>query len=80
MTDRPPTLFISYSGKDRAILDELLSAVRPTLRNISTLVPWVDKDNQPGDHWQAEIEQALARAKAALLLIANHFTQAGALG
>ena len=67
-----PSLFLSYSRKDDACLQELLAVLRPALRDFE-LMPFVDQDIVAGQHWRQEIEQALAQAGAAVLLISNHF-------
>jgi hypothetical protein len=67
-----PTVFISYSRKDAAAAEALLAALRPALRQCE-LTPFIDRDIAPGEHWRERIEQALADAAAAVLLISNAF-------
>jgi hypothetical protein len=73
MPDKTPTIFISYSRKDHACLEELLKAVKPTLVNVTGIRAWADDDVESGEHWDAKIRQALDAARAALLLISNDF-------
>ena len=65
-------LFISYSHLDRSWLERL----RKNLKRLETrygLQRWDDSRLQAGDLWREEIEQALARAKVALLLVSPDF-------
>ena len=65
-------LFISYSHLDRSWLERL----RKNLKRLETrygLQRWDDSRLQAGDLWRGEIEQALARAKVALLLVSPDF-------
>jgi len=71
--DRKPTIFFSYIQRDKTYLDELLEVVTPTLRNVATLKPWSDRDIESGQDWESEIEGALDRAAAAVLLLSNAF-------
>jgi hypothetical protein len=73
MPEGTPTIFISYSHKDHACLEELLKAVKPTLRSVSSIQAWSDQEIASGDRWEKEIRQALDAAKAAVLLISNDF-------
>lgn len=67
-----PKIFLSYSHKDQAALDELLLFLKPLERD-GQVDYWVDKRIAPGDRWRQEIEQALASATVAVLLISQHF-------
>lgn len=73
MAAQTPTIFISYSRQDSKHLDDLLAVVEPTLTDVSTLVPWTDRDIESGQSWDDEIQDSLERASAAVLLISNHF-------
>jgi formylglycine-generating enzyme required for sulfatase activity len=65
-------LFISYSRKDRAFLERFWTHLSP-LETQYGLQRWDDSRIQPGDIWLDEIEQALARAQVALLLVSPDF-------
>jgi hypothetical protein len=65
-------LFISYSRKDRAFMERFWTHLSP-LETQYGLQRWDDSRIQPGDIWLEEIEQALARAQVALLLVSPDF-------
>ena len=61
-------VFISYSHKDREWLSKLQTMLKPMVRN-KIISVWEDAKISAGDEWRGEIKQALARAKAAVLLV-----------
>ncbi len=65
-------VFISYSRADREWLEELILQLKPILRKGQFSV-WVDTEIKAGDHWGNEIEEALAAATVAVLLVSKHF-------
>jgi hypothetical protein len=73
MPHSAPTVFVSYSHKDRDALDDLIGAVKPTLANVSTLAVWSDLQIASGDLWEREIRRSLESARAAVLLLSNDF-------
>jgi formylglycine-generating enzyme required for sulfatase activity len=65
-------LFISYSRKDRAFLEQFWTHLKP-LETLYGLQRWDDSRIKPGDVWLEEIKQALSRAQVALLLVSPDF-------
>jgi len=65
-------VFISYSHKDARWRDDLLTHLKPYLRD-GSITAWSDKDIQPGSRWLNEIRQALAQTRVAVLLVTPHF-------
>ena len=66
------TVFVSYSRRDAAFLDEF----RPMLNLLgdgAKLHFWDDRQIQPGDRWESEIQGSLNRARVALLLVSTHY-------
>ena len=68
-----PTIFISYSHQDEAWNKRLL----PHLRALETagvgMQVWHDRRIDGGDKWYPEIQDAMANAAAAILLISSDF-------
>lgn len=73
MADSPGAVFISYSHRNLAFLEQFLDHLRPHVR--SGAIPlWVDRQQiKPGDEWYQKIEQALESARVAILLVSVGF-------
>jgi len=67
-----PTVFISYSHQDEPWKDHLTRHLR-VLELEGAFELWDDRKIAAGDGWRAEIEKAMERAKAAVLLISADF-------
>ncbi|MCX5770604.1 MAG: GTP-binding protein, partial [Candidatus Hydrogenedentes bacterium] len=65
-------IFISYSHKDKGVLDELKVTLDPLIDD-DKLNIWEDTQLKPGAKWQDEIRDALARAKVGVLLVSRAF-------
>lgn len=65
-------LFVSYSHVDGSWLERLRKHLK-RLENRYGLQRWDDSQLKAGDLWRDKIEQALARAKVALLLVSPDF-------
>ena len=71
----PPSasaIFVSYSHKDKAWLQDLLTMLAPVVRSGAVQV-WSDGEIEPSDPWRAEIDAAMAAARVAVLLVSKHF-------
>jgi len=67
-----PTVFISYSHKNKRIKDRLVAHLK-VLQLEDLLEVWDDSRIEAGQDWHPEIEQAMARASVAILLVSTDF-------
>jgi len=68
-----PTVFVSYSHKDEQEKEKLLSHLG-VLEGVGLIdVPWSDDQILAGADWEKEIDEAIAKAQVAILLITDNF-------
>ena len=67
-----PTVFISYSHQDEAWKKRLVKQLQ-VLQLEGDLEVWDDRRIDAGDDWKPKIEAAMARSRAAVLLISADF-------
>ncbi len=65
-------VFISYSHKDRKLLDELAGHLG-NLRKQGVISNWFDGDILPGSAWRTELTNRLNQAHIILLLVSSDF-------
>ncbi|HYK02198.1 MAG TPA: TIR domain-containing protein [Thermoanaerobaculia bacterium] len=66
-------VFVSYSHKDEAEKEALLTQLRVLQRGADLIEVWSDDEIGGGEAWEAAIEKALLRARVAVLLISANF-------
>jgi WD40 repeat protein len=72
VVDDRKTVFISYSNKDAKWLKQF-EPYLSVLEDRFPIDPWHDGRVQPSELWRTEIDDALARAKVAVLLVSQKF-------
>lgn len=65
-------MFVSYSHKDSTFLDRLRVHLRPLEKN-GLIELWDDSKLAAGDRWKPSVEEALERARVAILLLTADF-------
>lgn len=65
-------VFISYSHHDRGFLERLMVHLSP-LEKEGLIELWVDTKLEAGDKWKVQIQDALKRARVAVLLVTADF-------
>lgn len=68
----PPLVFLSYSHDDTRWMKRLERHLIPLMEKDEFKL-WTDEGIEPGDRWEEKIEQALAEATAAALLVSDSF-------
>jgi tetratricopeptide (TPR) repeat protein len=66
-----PTIFVSYSHKDKSWKDRLLEHLGG-LEEEGLLKIWCDQELEPGDDWFEEIREAMDAARVAVFLVSAH--------
>jgi TIR domain len=67
-----PTVFVSYSQKDKSVLNQLFRQLK-VLVHEDLIDPWSDSRIRPGEDWSRHIEEAIGRARVAILLVSVNF-------
>lgn len=67
-----PSVFVSYSREDTAEKNQLLTQLG-VIQGEDLIAIWSDDRIGAGAHWKDEIEQAMAQASVAILLVTAHF-------
>jgi hypothetical protein len=67
-----PSVFLSCSHQDRPWLDRLNTMLAPLVRT-GAVELWWDGQISPGKHWREEIDNAMASARVAVLLVSAPF-------
>src|SRR5947208_2826579 len=71
------TVFISYSHQDEAWKKKLLPQLQALEQAGVGIHVWHDRKIDGGDKWYPEIQEAMAEAAAAILLISSDFLSSG---
>jgi hypothetical protein len=69
---RTPVVFISYAREDRVWVDRLREKLRSLIIDKDITV-WDDSYIPAGTSWDAAIQDAILRARVAVLLVSRHF-------
>jgi hypothetical protein len=72
---QPAPFFLSYAHRDAGDVERFRDVLEPHLKAAANFQfgEWTDHRILPGEHWRAEIEQALHKARFGLLLISPQF-------
>jgi hypothetical protein len=72
--DRPEwSLFVSYAHEDRKFVLDLKKPFVPLERKFGCRLVWDDSEIRSGDAWRAKIDEAIAQARIAVLLLSPDF-------
>jgi tetratricopeptide (TPR) repeat protein len=66
-----PTVFVSYSHRDRQWLEDLLTLLAP-LERAGLVRAWSDGEIAPGQRWDAEIQGVMTSARVGVFLVSQH--------
>lgn len=72
MSNKPVSVFFSYSHKDEALSNELANHLE-ILKLTGVITTWQDIQILPGDLWSEEIQNNLNSAQVILLLVSANF-------
>ncbi|HXU80095.1 MAG TPA: trypsin-like peptidase domain-containing protein [Polyangia bacterium] len=72
-------IFISYSHKDKKLLGELQTYLKPLVK-IDGLQKWDDNDIRPGEDWLQAIRTAMATCRVAVLLVSQDYLASDFIG
>ena len=67
-----PVVFVSYSRKDAKWRDKFLVMLAPDVRE-RRLEVWTDQREVVGEEWRPQLDRAIRRSRAALLLVSPDF-------
>lgn len=65
-------VFVSYSREDKTWMARLTTMLAPIVKD-NVINVWNDTMIKPGEYWQEKIEEALKRAKVAVLIVSPEF-------
>jgi Sulfatase-modifying factor enzyme 1/TIR domain len=72
VTEEAISVFISYSRKDKDLLDSFIIHLAG-LVNTGQITPWHDRDIEAGSEWEPVLQHQLNTAKIIILLISANF-------
>lgn len=72
VTEQAISVFLSYSRKDKDMLDKLITHLAG-LRRTGKITTWHDRDIEAGNEWEPELLEKLDTADIILLLISAEF-------
>src|ERR1051326_838725 len=71
-TMKPPIIFLSYSHKDERDKDRLVTQIK-VLERAGKIDLWNDDRIRAGGAWKHMIDEAMTKAKVAILLVTANF-------
>jgi hypothetical protein len=66
-------LFVSYAHEDRKVVEGLRKPFIPLEHRYGCKLYWDDRDIRSGDNWRQNIEEVIAQAQIAVLLLSPNF-------